>query len=76
MAKRETDLLKICGTILLAAGVGVWVVYAVVHWGLRWDVTGRQFLPYHLAGVVPGAILRRHRFFCGLVKRFLGTGTK
>lgn len=69
--KREKDLLKILGTILLFLGVAVWGVYAVLRFGLGWDVTGRQFLPYHLAGVVPGAILRRRRFFQGMIRRML-----
>jgi len=71
MDKRERDLLKIFGTILLTVGVGVWGVYAVLRFGIGWDVTVRQFLPYHLAGVVPGMILRRHRFFQGIVRRLL-----
>jgi len=69
--KREKDLLKILGTILLFLGVAVWGVYAVLRFGLGWDVTGRQFLLYHLAGVVPGVILRRHSFLIGLVRRLL-----
>jgi hypothetical protein len=69
--KKERDLLKILGTILLAVGIGVWGAYAVLRFGMGWDVTARQFLPYHLAGVVPGMILKRHRFFWGIVKRLL-----
>ena len=69
--KRKKDLLKILGTILLFLGVAVWGVYAVLRFGLGWDVTGRQFLLYHLAGVVPGVILRRHSFLMGLVRRLL-----
>ncbi len=69
--KREKDLLKILGTILLFLGVAVWGVYAVLRYGLDWDVTARQFLLYHLAGVVPGVILRRHSFLMGLVRRLL-----
>ena len=66
---KEKDSIKTLGTVLVVAGVAVWVVYAVVRYLLGWDVTGRQFLPYHLAGVVPGAVLRRHRFFRGLIGR-------
>ena len=62
-------LLKVVGTILLLIGVAVWAVYAVLRFGIGWDVTVRQFLPYHLAGVVPGMILRRHRFVRGMVSR-------
>lgn len=71
MNKNERDLLEILGTILLALGVGVWGAYAVLRFGMDWDVTARQFLPYHLAGVAPGMILKRHRFFRGIVKRLL-----
>ena len=67
--KEKKDRLRTTGTILVIAGVAVWVVYAVVRYGMGYDVTGRQFLPYHLAGVVPGTVLRRHQFFGGLVKR-------
>jgi len=67
--KEKKDRLKLLGTILVAAGVAVWIVYAVVRYGMGLDVTGRQFLPYHLAGVVPGTILRRHQFFKRLVGR-------
>ena len=69
--EKERDLLKIFGTILLALGVSVWGAYAVLRFGIGWDVTAGRFLPYHLAGVVPGMILRRHRFFWGVVRRLL-----
>ncbi|MFV9689762.1 MAG: hypothetical protein ACNY01_02210 [Desulfobacteria bacterium] len=65
----ERDILNTSGTIFLIAGVAVWVVYAFVRWGMGWNVTGRQFLPYHLAGVIPGMILRRRRFLRGIVRR-------
>ncbi|MBN1843708.1 MAG: hypothetical protein JW883_15700 [Deltaproteobacteria bacterium] len=65
----EKNLLTALGTVLVILGVAVWGVYAVVRWGLGWDVTGREFLPYHLAGVVPGMILRRRRFFLGIIRR-------
>jgi hypothetical protein len=69
--KKERDFLKIFGTILLTLGVAVWGVYAVLRFGKGWEVTARQFLLYHLAGVVPGMIFRRHRFFRGIVRRLL-----
>lgn len=65
----EKDPIRTAGTLLIAAGVAVWVVYAVVHFVLGWDVAGRSFLPYHLAGVVPGAVLRRHRFLRHVIRR-------
>jgi hypothetical protein len=69
MGKGEKDVLKAFGNILLTLGVGMWGAYAVLRYGMGWEVTARQFLPYHLAGVVPGMILRRHRFFRGVVGR-------
>jgi hypothetical protein len=69
MAQRERDVLKTLGNILLTLGVGVWGAYAVLRYGMGWEVTARQFLPYHLAGVVPGMIRRRHRFFRGVLGR-------
>jgi hypothetical protein len=72
MDEKRKDNLTRWGTVLVVLGVAVWGVYAVGRWGLGWDVTGRQFLPYHLAGVIPGMILRRRKFFCRLFKRLFG----
>lgn len=47
------------GTILFYIGGCVWIVFAVCKYLLEWDVTLRQFLPYHLAAVIPGIILKR-----------------
>lgn len=46
------------GSYLIAAGVIVWPVYLVL---LAFDVpvTVEEVLPFHLAGVIPGTILRR-----------------
>lgn len=66
---QKRDWLKIFGTILVAAGVAVWIVYAVLRFAMGLDVSGRQFLPYHLAGVIPGVVLRRHRFFRNILWR-------
>jgi len=67
--KREKDLLERLGTILIVLGVAVWGVYAVLRFGMGSDAAGRDFLPYHLAGVVPGVILKRHRFFASVIRR-------
>ncbi|KPK24040.1 MAG: hypothetical protein AMK69_16725 [Nitrospira bacterium SG8_3] len=69
MAPRERDVLKTLGNILLTLGVGVWGAYVVLRYGMGWEVTARECLPYHLAGVVPGTLLRRHRFFRGVLGR-------
>ena len=68
--KRENDALKGVGNVLIALGVAVWGCYAAARYGLKYNVHGIAFLPYHLAGVIPGFILRRHRFFLGLARRF------
>lgn len=67
--EKKRDHITALGTGFMVFGVAVWGVYAVVNWGLGWDVTGRQFLPYHLAGVIPGTILRRRKFFAWVVKK-------
>lgn len=69
MGEKDKDLLTTTGTVLVVLGVIVWGVYALCRWYLDMDVTGRQFLPYHLAGVVPGVILRRRRFFAGIIRK-------
>ena len=57
------------GSLLVAAGVAVWGVYALVRWGFGWDVAGKTFLPYHLAGVIPGMILRRRKFLLKMLRK-------
>jgi hypothetical protein len=64
-AGKKGDPLKILGNLLLFAGIGVWAVYALLHFGMGWAVTMKQFLPFHLAGVLPGVILRRRWFLGG-----------
>ena len=59
------------GTVLFYIGGCVWVIYAVVKYLLGWDVTLRQFLPYHLAAVIPGIVLK-HGY--SLYERFFGRG--
>jgi len=36
----------------------VWVLFAIARYIMDWDVTVRQFLPFHLAAIIPGVILR------------------
>jgi len=69
MGTQKKDVLTRCGTILVVLGVAVWAVYAISRWGVGLEVTGRQFLPYHLAGVIPGILLRRRDFFLRMAKR-------
>jgi hypothetical protein len=71
MKAQETDPLRTVGNIMLALGVAVWGVYAVLRYLLSWNVTVLQFLPYHLAGVVPGMLFRRHRLLRRLLRQLL-----
>ena len=64
-----TDRWRNLGNLLIALGVAVWVVYAVARWGLGKEVTVDRFLPFHLAGVIPGALLRHGRFLRRLMLR-------
>lgn len=58
------------GTFLFYIGGCVWVVYAVTKYLLGWDVTIRQFLPYHLAAVIPGVVLK---YGSGVYGRLVGS---
>jgi hypothetical protein len=46
------------GRWLIAAGVAVWVVYGVV-WLAGGEPHAGAYLPFHLAGVIPGFVLAR-----------------
>ena len=50
--------MKRVGTVLFYIGGIVWIVYAVFKYLLGYDVNIRQFLPYHLAAVIPGILLK------------------
>ena len=67
--RKRRDWLQVVGTVLVIIGVSVWGVYIIERYVLNLDVTVRQFLFYHLAGVIPGMLLRHHRFFISLVKK-------
>jgi len=47
------------GNILFYVGGGVWVVYFIIKYLMGWNVSIRQFLPYHLVAVIPGVLLKR-----------------
>jgi hypothetical protein len=46
------------GRLLIVAGVLVWGVFAIA-WLAGADPDAGSFLPFHLAGVIPGAFLTR-----------------
>ena len=60
MDSRTSNNLTILGNVLIGLGVAVWGVYALARWGFGQDVSVSRFLPFHLFGVIPGALLR-HR---------------
>ena len=62
MADRR-DWVRNTGTILVGVGVSMWIIYAVGRYLLNWDITDRDFLPYHLITILPGMVLRYHNFF-------------
>jgi len=50
--------LKRFGSILFYLGGCVWIAYAIAKYIMGWDVTLRQFLPYHLVAVIPGVAMK------------------
>jgi len=66
--RKGIDWVRTIGTVLVIMGVSVWGVYVIERYVLNMDVQSLQFLAYHLAGVIPGTLLRHHRFFKSLVK--------
>ena len=65
--EKATSKIRRLGRLLILAGVAVWAPYFVLKVAGR-DPQLAYFLPFHLAGVVPGAILSRwHQ-----IKRLLG----
>jgi hypothetical protein len=46
------------GRLLILAGVMVWVIFGIV-WLAGGDPDVRRYLPFHLSGVIPGAIMAR-----------------
>ncbi len=61
--RKGKDWVQTFGTVLIGVGVSMWIIYAVGRYFLGWNITDREFLPYHLATILPGMILRYHRFF-------------
>jgi hypothetical protein len=61
--RKGKDWVQTLGTVLVGVGVSMWIIYAVGRYLLGWNITDREFLPYHLATILPGMILRYHHFF-------------
>ena len=51
---------RTAGRWLIGAGVLVWVVFAVA-WVAGADPDAARFVPFHLAGVIPGVVMTRWR---------------
>jgi hypothetical protein len=56
------------GRWLIVAGVSVWLVFAVA-WLAGRDPQGAHYLPFHLSGVLPGAVMSRWRTVSGWFRR-------
>lgn len=68
MDHRPAVNLATLGNVLIGLGVAVWVAYALARWGFGQEVTVRQFLPFHLSGVIPGALLRHRKRLKRLIR--------
>jgi hypothetical protein len=51
-------IMKRIGAVLFYIGGLVWVIFTVAKYLLDYDVSASQFLPYHLAAIIPGVILK------------------
>jgi hypothetical protein len=49
---------RMVGRLLILAGAFVWLIFGIV-WLAGGDPEVSRFLPFHLAGVIPGAALSR-----------------
>ena len=58
MPRDSSRTRAIAGRILILLGVAMWIPYAVLLLSGGEPEVGR-FLPFHLAGVIPGALLAR-----------------
>ena len=58
------------GNILVFIGVSMWGPYAIGKYLLGWDISDRQVLPYHLAVIIPGIMLRHYSGIFGRIWHF------
>lgn len=63
---QEKSIVRL-GNIMFYLGGAVWGVYALARYALGWNVSVRQFLPYHLVAIIPGVLLRHG---AGWIARF------
>ena len=78
MGKKHTeikqDAFERAGVVLIVIGVGMWGVYAVGKYLLGWDITDRDFLPWHLLVILPGMALKFHKDLTGFLRRMFRRG--
>lgn len=74
--KEKKDWVSGLGKVLIIIGVGMWGVYAIGKYLLGWQITDRDVLPYHLAVILPGMVLRYHRFFFEDLPEWFSRGRK
>lgn len=67
MTVQEKSIARL-GDVMFYLGGGVWVAYAFAKYALGWNVTIRQFLPFHLSAIIPGVLLRHG---AGRIARFI-----
>lgn len=67
MVVQEKSIARL-GDVMFYLGGAVWGVYALAKYALGWNVTVRQFLPFHLAAIIPGVLLRHG---AGRLARFM-----
>ncbi len=70
MVIQEKSIARL-GDVMFYLGGAVWGAYAVAKYALEWDVTVRQFLPFHLGAIIPGVLLRHG---AGRIARFMAKG--
>ena len=70
---QDRGAIRKIGRGLILAGVAVWIPYGVLLLAGR-DPDVRWYLPFHLSGVIPGAILVRRHWLGRQLNRIRGTG--
>lgn len=68
--QHKKDWIEAIGVLLVVLGLCVWGVYVIERYIFHMPVTDRQFMPYHLATVLPGMLLWQHRLIIITLKRW------
>ena len=59
------------GLLLIFVGVAAWIPYGLFKYGLGREIVLYPFLAWHLAGVIPGFLLRRWTLLRRIALRLL-----